>query len=67
MTQSNAAGNIIAAQTVDAWRTQATEGTFTASHFLFSDGDTLPALHLEAPDVENLRESSARELRLNVD
>lgn len=35
-----------AAQTADAWTAQAKEGTFTASHFLFSDGETLPALRL---------------------
>ena len=67
MTQSEAAGSITAAQTADAWTAQAKEGTFTASHFLFSDGDTLPALHLGAPDVESSRESSSRELRPHVD
>ena len=35
-----------AAQTADAWTARAKEGTFTASHFLFNDGETLPALHL---------------------
>ena len=35
-----------AAQTADAWTAQAKEGTFTASHFIFSDGETLAALHL---------------------
>jgi homoserine O-acetyltransferase/O-succinyltransferase len=34
------------AQTADAWTARAKEGTFTASHFLFNDGETLPALHL---------------------
>ena len=67
MTQSNAAGNIIAAQTVGAWTAQAKASTFTASHFLFSDGDTVSALHLGTPDVENSSESSSRELKLNVD
>ena len=46
MTQSKATGSIIAAQTADAWTAQANEGTFTASDFLFSDGETLPALNL---------------------
>ena len=35
-----------AAQTADAWTARAKEGTFTASHFLFNDGETLQALHL---------------------
>jgi homoserine O-acetyltransferase/O-succinyltransferase len=34
------------AQTADAWTARAKEGTFTASHFLFNDGETVPALHL---------------------
>jgi homoserine O-acetyltransferase len=46
MTQSKATRSIIATQTADAWTAQANEGTFTASDFLFSDGETLPALHL---------------------
>ena len=35
-----------APQTADAWTARAKEGTFTASHFLLNDGETLPALHL---------------------
>ena len=46
MTQSKATRSIIATQTADAWTAQANEGTFTVSDFLFSDGETLPALRL---------------------
>ena len=33
-------------QTVDRWTAQTKEGTFTASNFVFSDGEKLPVLHL---------------------
>ena len=46
MTQSKATRSIIATQTADAWTAQANEGTFTVSDFLFSDGETLRAVHL---------------------
>jgi len=42
-----------AAQTADAWTAQAKEGTFTTSQFLFSDGETLPALNLHYRTLGN--------------
>src|ERR1700685_1586129 len=51
MTQSKASRSVTAAETADAWTAQAKEGTFAASHFLISDGETLPALHLQYPTL----------------